>query len=152
MEVKIDIDSYFTHDDIKDMVEDEVRDYVRGEVNRYFKRNRYEDFIANVATQAYWDAVDNLGEDTMFKVRLQVRKMIPNITQYSLIGHRFVNGKETPTRVQQIIDDEAEKMRPEIAEMVRAACGAAVERGGYEIVADTVAGMFADALSRGDAR
>lgn len=146
MEVKVDIDRYLPADEIKEIVEDEVRSYVCQLVKDYFRFNRYEDFITSVATKAYWEAVNNLGEDTMGKIRWQVRKVIPKITQYSLLGNEYVNGKEVPKRTQQIINEEAEKLRPEFADMMRAAFRSALDREGPEIVGDTVAYMLRDAL------
>lgn len=146
MEVKIDIDSYLTEEDIKQIVEDEVREHVIYLVKDYFRINRYENFVKNVALDAYWQAVDELGEDTLGKVRRQVRKLIPELSIFSLIGHHYVDGKEVPTKLQQVIDEESEKMRPEIQERIREAYRKAIDSDGPGIVADAVADMLVNAL------
>ena len=146
MEVKIDIESYLTEEDIKQIVEDEVREHVIDLVKEYFKINRYEDFVKNVALGAYWQAVDELGEDTLGKVRRQVRKLIPKISEYSLIGTHYCNGKDVPTRLQQIIDEESEKMRPEIAELVRNTAKRRVDAEAAVRISDAVYCMLIDAL------
>lgn len=149
MEVKVTVEDYFSKEELRDIVEDEVRGYVCGMVKDYFKHNGYRDFVEGVARAAYWDAVGQLGEDTLGKVRRQVRKLIPELSIYSLIGHTYVNGKEVPTRLQQIIDDESEKMRPEMQERIREAYRKAIDSDGPVIVADAVSDMLVNAL-RGD--
>ena len=83
----------------------------------------------------------------MGKVRRQVRKTIPELSIFSLIGTCYRDGKEVPTRLQEVIDDEAEKMRPEIAERIRAAYSHVVDRDGASIVADAVYEMLTNALA-----
>lgn len=149
MEVKVTVEDYFSEEELRDIVEDEVRSYVGGMVKDYFRVNRYEDFVKNVALGAYWQAVEELGEDTLWKVRRQVRKLIPELSIFSLIGHNYVDGKDVPTHLQQVIDEESEKMRPEIQERIREAYRKAIDSDGPGIVADAVADMLVDAL-RGD--
>lgn len=150
MEIKVTVEDYFSKEELRDIVEDEVRDYVCGMVKDYFKHNSYRDFVEGVARGAYWDAVGQLGEDTLGKVRRQVRKLIPKISIFNLIGHTYVNGREVPTHLQQVIDDEAEKMRPEIQERVREAYRKAIDSDGPGIVADAVADMLVNALRGGE--
>ena len=147
MEVKITVEDYFSKEELRDIVEDEVRSYVGGMVKDYFRINRYETFVKNVALGAYWQAVDELGEDTLGKVRRQVRKLIPELSIFSLIGHNYVNGKEVPTKLQQVIDEESEKMRPEIQARIRAAYERAVDSDGPSIVAGAVEDMLVKALA-----
>lgn len=149
MEVKVTVEDYFSREELRDIVEDEVRCYVGGMVRDYFKHNSYQDFVKGVARDAYWDAVGQLGEDTLGKVRRQVRKIIPELSIYSLIGHEYVNGKEVPTHLQQVIDEESEKMRPEMQERIREAYRKAIDSDGPGIVDDAVADMLVNAL-RGD--
>lgn len=56
MEVKIDIERYFTEDDVKELVEDEIREYVREIVSDYFGRWKYRDFVVKVAEDTFWNA------------------------------------------------------------------------------------------------
>ena len=149
MEVKVTVEDYFSKEALQDIVEDEVRGYVRGMVKDYFKHTSYRDFVEGVARDAYWDAVGQLGEDTLGKVRRQVRKLIPELSIYSLIGTRYVGCRDVPTHLQQVIDDESEKMRPEIQERIREAYRKAIDSDGPGIVADAVADMLVNAL-RGD--
>lgn len=146
MEVKATVEDYFSKEELRYLVEDEVRGYVCDMVKDYFKANRYEDFIKNVALEAYWHAVDELGEDTLGKVRRQVRKLIPKISEYSLIGCHYRNGRDEPTRLQRIIDEESEKLRPEIAKLVRRAVERRVDTESVEKIADAVYCMLVDAL------
>ena len=149
MEVMVTVEDYFSEEELRDIVEDEVRGYVCGMVKDYFRHNSYRDFVEGVARDAYWDAVGQLGEDTLGKVRRQVRKLIPELSIFSLIGHNYVNGKDVPTHLQQVIDEESEKMRPEIQERIREAYRKAIDSDGPSIVAGTVADMLVNAL-RGD--
>lgn len=149
MEVKVTVEDYFSEEELRDIVEDEVRGYVCGMVKDYFKHTSYRDFVEGVARGAYWDAVGQLGEDTLGKVRRQVRKLIPELSIFSLIGHNYVNGKEVPTHLQQVIDEESEKMRPEIQERIREAYRKAIDSDGPGIVAGAVEDMLVNAL-RGD--
>lgn len=150
MEVKVTVEDYFSKEDLRGIVEDEVRCYVTSMVRDYFKHNSYRDFVEGVARGAYWDAVEQLGEDTLGKVRRQVRKLIPELSIFSLIGHSYINGKEVPTHLQQVIDEESEKMRPEIQERIREAYRKAIDSDGPSIVADAVADMLANALRGGE--
>lgn len=150
MEVKVTVEDYFSKEELRDIVEDEVRGYAYGMVKDYFKHNSYRDFVEGVARDAYWDAVCQLGEDTLGKVRRQLRKLIPELSIYSLIGYKYVNGKEVPTRLQQVIDEESEKMRPEIQERIREEYRKAIDSDGPGIVADAVADMLENALRGGE--
>ena len=91
-----------------------------------------------------------LGEDTLGKVRRQVRKLIPELSIYSLIGTRYVGCRDVPTYLQQVIDEESEKMRPEIQARIRAAYERALDSDGPSIVADAVADMLVKALGGGE--
>lgn len=150
MQVEIDIERYFTEEDIKDIAEDEIRDYVGREVNDYFHRNKYPGFIVDVAKDAFWEAVGKLGDDTMGAVRRQVRKEIMNMSVYSLIGTRFnaTTAKEEPTVLQKIIDEESEKMRPEIAGIIREAALSKIGSGGAEILTDAFYNLISQAFER----
>ena len=150
MEVKVTVGDYFSAEELRDIVEDEVRVYVCGMVKDYFKHNSYRDFVEGVARDAYWDAVGQLGEDTLGKVRRQVRKLIPELSIYSLIGTRYVGCRDVPTYLQQVIDEESEKMRPEIQARIRAAYERALDSDGPSIVADAVADMLVKALGGGE--
>ena len=150
MEVKVTVGDYFSAEELRDIVEDEVRVYVCGMVKDYFKHNSYRDFVEGVARDAYWDAVGQLGEDTLGKVRRQVRKLIPELSIYSLIGTRYVGCMNVPTYLQQVIDEESEKMRPEIQARIRAAYERALDSDGPSIVADAVADMLVKALGGGE--
>ena len=146
MEIKLDVEDYIGREELKEMVEDEVCRYVRDMVDMYFRHHSYADFVKGVATKAYWDAVGKLGEDTMGKVRRKVRELIPEISVYSLTGYTYANGREVKTRLQEIIDEESEKMRPEIAERVRESYRNAIDSDGPGIVADAVEDMLIKAL------
>ena len=150
MEVKVTVEDYFSAEELRDIVEDEVRGYVCGMVRDYFKHTSYQDFIEGVARDAYWDAVGELGEDTLGKVRRQVRKLIPELSIFSLIGTRFVGGRDVPTCLQKVIDEESEKMRPEIQARIRAAYEKAVDSDGPVIVAEAVEDMLVKALGGGE--
>ena len=147
MEVKVNIEDYFDRDELRSIVEDEVRNYVYTSVQKYFNHRSYRDFVEGVALRAYWEAVDKMGEDTMWKVRQQVRKLIPELSIFSLIGTCHRHGEEVQTRLQEVIDDEAEKARPEIAERIRAAYGHAIDSDGASIIADAVYEMLTKALA-----
>ena len=147
MEVKVTVEDYFSKEELRDIVEDEVRCYVGGMVKNYFKHTSYQDFVEGVAREAYWDAVGQLGEDTLGKVRRQVCKLIPKLSIFSLIGHEYVNGKDVPTHLQQVIDEESEKMRPEIQARIRDAYEKAVDSDGPSIVAEAFEDMLVKALS-----
>ena len=151
MEVKVTVGDYFSAEELRDIVEDEVRGYVGVMVKDYFKHTSYQNFIEGVARDAYWDAVGELGEDTLGKVRRQVRKLIPELSIYSLIGTRYVGGRDVPTCLQKVIDEESEKMRPEIQARIRAAYERALDSDGPSIVADAVEDMLVKALAGRDA-
>ena len=146
MKIEINVEDYFSSGELKELVEDEVGGYVRRMVERYFQHRSYDDFVKEVATKAYWDAVGKLGEDTMGKVRRKVRELIPEISVYSLTGYTYANGRDVKTRLQKIIDEESEKMRPEIAERIRESYKHAIDSDGPGIVAGTVEDMLINAL------
>ena len=55
-----------------------------------------------------------------------------------------------PTYLQQVIDEESEKMRPEIQARIRDAYKKSVDSDGPSIVADAVADMLVKALGGGE--
>lgn len=153
MEVKVDIDQYFTEEEVRELVEDEIRDYVGGLVNEYFlHKSSYRDFIVAVARDAYWEAVGKLGDDTMGMVRRQVRKEVMNLSIYSLIGTRYnaSTREDEPTALQRVIDEESEKVRPEIAEMVRSAALSKIGSEGADILTDAFYNLISQAFEKED--
>lgn len=152
MEVRVDIDQYFTEEEVKDLVEDEIRDYVCGLVKKYFLHNSYRDFIIAVARDAYWEAVGKLGDDTMGMVRRQVRKEVMNLSIYSLTGtrHNFSTMREEPTALQKVIDEESEKVRPEIAKIVRKAALSKIGSEGADILTDAFYDLISQAFEKED--
>lgn len=57
----------------------------------------------------------------MGAIRNQVRKEILNVKAYQLLGTRrnYSTGREEPTYVQKLINEEAEKIRPEISNILQ---------------------------------
>ena len=105
MEVKIDVSKYIDEDEIKEMIKEDVEYEVGRMVREYFLRRSYESFVEGVAVKAYWEAVDKLGEDTMWKVRTQVRRLIQEMSPCDLVG--CANRKSAPSRIRQIVCEEA---------------------------------------------
>lgn len=131
MELKIDVEvgDYLSQEDLKDEIKYAVEEYVAREVGEYFKVHRYRDFIRQVASDVFWRSIEEMGEDTRGAIRNAVRKKIVELQPYHLIGTctDFNSGKEIPTYVQGVINEEAEKMCPEIADMLRSAMEDAIE-------------------------
>lgn len=142
MELKIDVEvgEYLSRDELKDEIRYAVEEYVTREVNDYFGVHRYRDFIRKVASDVFWRSIEEMGEDTHGAIRNAVRKTIVRLQPYQLIGkvHDFNTGKYELTHAQRVIDEEAEKMRPEIDAMLRSAMNKAIK--------DDFPAMCADAL------
>lgn len=131
MELKIDVEvgEYLSRDELKDEIRYAVEEYVTREVNDYFGVHRYRDFIRKVASDVFWRSIEEMGEDTRGAIRNAVRKTIVKLQPYQLIGkvYSVATGRIEVTPVQQIINEEAEKMRPEISKMLRSTIREAVE-------------------------
>lgn len=131
MELKIDVEvgEYLSRDELKDEIRYTVEEYVTREVNDYFGVHRYRDFIRKVASDVFWRSIEEMGEDTRGAIRNAVRKTIVKLQPYQLIGkvYSVATGRIEVTPVQQIINEEAEKLRPEISKMLRSTIREAVE-------------------------
>lgn len=142
MELKIDVEvgDYLSREDLEEEIKYAVEDYVAREVDEYFEIHSYRDFIRKVASDVFWRSIEEMGEDTHGAIRNAVRKTIVRLQPYQLIGkvHDFNTGKYELTHVQRVIDEEAEKMRPEIDAMLRSAMNKAIK--------DDFPAMCADAL------
>lgn len=142
MEMKIDVEvgEYLSREELKDEIKCAVEEYVAREVNDYFKVRSYKDFIGKVASDAFWRCIENMGEDTRGAVRNAVRKKIVELQPHQLMDMKFnfKTNEYEPSHVQRIIDEEADRMRPEISAVLRSA----VEKA----VGDDLPSVFADAV------
>lgn len=131
MELKIDVEvgEYLSRDELKDEIRYAVEEYVTREVNEYFKIHSYRDFIRKVASDVFWRSIEEMGEDTRGAIRNAVRKKIVELQPYQLVGQVYDigTGRREVAPVQQIINEEAEKLRPEISNMLRSTIRKAVE-------------------------
>lgn len=131
MELKIDVEigDYLSGEDLEEEIKHAVEEYVAREVGEYFKIHSYRDFIRKVASDVFWRSIEEMGEDTRGAIRNAVRKTIVKLQPYQLIGkvYSVATGRIEVTPVQQIINEEAEKMRPEISKMLRSTIREAVE-------------------------
>lgn len=131
MELKIDVEigDYLSGEDLEEEIKHAVEEYVAREVGEYFKIHSYRDFIRKTASDVFWRSIEEMGEDTRGAIRNAVRKTIVKLQPYQLIGkvYSVATGRIEVTPVQQIINEEAEKMRPEISKMLRSTIREAVE-------------------------
>ena len=136
---------YLSRDELKDEIRYAVEEYVTREVDDYFNAHTYRDFIMRVASDVFWRSIEEMGEDTRGAIRNAVRKKIVGLQPYQLIGkeHNFNTGKYEPTHVQRVIDEEAEKMRPEIDAMLRSAMNRAIKDDFPAVCADALYDILA---------
>lgn len=131
MELKIDVEvgEYLSRDELKDEIRYAVEEYVTREVNEYFEIHSYRDFIGKTASDVFWRSIEEMGEDTRGAIRNAVRKKIVELQPYQLVGQVYDigTGRREVAPVQQIINEEAEKLRPEISNMLRSTIRKAVE-------------------------
>lgn len=149
MDIKIDVEigDYLSRKELQDEVKYAVEEYVRCQVDDYFDTHSYRSFIERVASDVFWRCIEEMGEDTRGAIRNAVRKTILELQPYQLIGTRtnFDTGRQEPTYVQKVINEEAEKLRPEIAGLLRRTMEKAVEDDLPSVCADAVY----DLLSKG---
>ena len=131
MELKIDVEvgDYLSGEDLEEEIKYAVKEYVAREVDEYFEIHSYRDFIGKTASDVFWRSIEEMGEDTRGAIRNAVRKTIVKLQPYQLIGkvYSVATGRIEVTPVQQIINEEAEKLRPEISKMLRSTIREAVE-------------------------
>lgn len=131
MELKIDVEvgDYLSREDLEEEIKYAVKEYVAREVDEYFEIHSYRDFIGKTASDVFWRSIEEMGEDTRGAIRNAVRKTIVKLQPYQLIGkvYSVATGRIEVTPVQQIINEEAEKLRPEISKMLRSTIRKAVE-------------------------
>lgn len=142
MELKIDVEvgDYLSREDLEEEIKYAVEERVAREVSEYFKIHSYRDFIEKTASDVFWRSIEEMGEDTRGAIRNAVRKKIIELQPYQLIGqvYSLATGRREVTQVQQIINEEAEKMRPEISEMLRSTIRKAVEDDLPTVCADAL--------------
>lgn len=131
MELKIDVEigDYLSREDLEEEIKHAVEEYVAREVDKYFEIHSYRDFIRKVASDVFWRSIEEMGEDTRGAIRNAVRKKIVELQPYQLVGQVYDigTGRREVAPVQQIINEEAEKLRPEISNMLRSTIRKAVE-------------------------
>lgn len=142
MELKIDVEvgDYLSGEDLEEEIKYAVEEYVAREVREYFKIHSYRDFIGKVASDIFWRSIEEMGEDTRGAIRNAVRKKIIELQPYQLVGQVYdiATGRREVTPVQQIINEEAEKLRPEISKMLRSTISKAVEDDFPTVCADAL--------------
>lgn len=142
MELKIDVEigDYLSREDLEEEIKYAVEEYVAREVDEYFEIHSYRDFIGKTASDVFWRSIEEMGEDTRGAIRNAVRKKIVELQPYQLIGqvYSLATGRREVTQVQQIINEEAEKMRPEISKMLRSTIRKAVEDDFPTVCADAL--------------
>ena len=131
MELKIDVEvgDYMSREDLEEEIKYAVKEYVAREVDEYFEIHSYRDFIGKTASDVFWRSIEEMGEDTRGAIRNAVRKKIVELQPYLLVGQMsdIGTGRREVAPVQQIINEEAEKLRPEISNMLRSTIRKAVE-------------------------
>lgn len=142
MELKIDVEvgKYLSKEDLEEEIKYAIEEYATREVNEYFKIHSYRDFIKQVASDIFWRSIEEMGEDTRGAIRNAVRKKIVELQPYQLVGQVYDigTGKREVAPVQQIINEEAEKLRPEISNMLRSTIRKAVEDDFPTVCADAL--------------
>lgn len=142
MELKIDVEvgKYLSKEDLEEEIKYAIEEYATREVNEYFKIHSYRDFIKQVASDIFWRSIEEMGEDTRGAIRNAVRKKIVELQPYQLVGYVYdtETGKREVTPVQQIINEEAEKLRPKISNMLRSTIRKAVEDDFPTVCADAL--------------
>lgn len=142
MELKIDVEvgKYLSKEDLEEEIKYAIEEYATREVNEYFKIHSYRDFIKQVASDIFWRSIEEMGEDTRGAIRNAVRKKIVELQPYQLVGHVYDigTGKREVAPVQQIINEEAEKLRPKISNMLRSTIRKAVEDDFPTVCADAL--------------
>ena len=142
MELKIDVEvgDYLSREDLEEEIKYAVKEYVAREVDEYFEIHSYRDFIGKTASDVFWRSIEEMGEDTRGAIRNAVRKTIVKLQPYQLIGkvYSVATGRIEVTPVQQIINEEAEKLRPEISKMLRSTISKAVEDDFPTVCADAL--------------
>lgn len=142
MELKIDVEigKYLSSEDLEEEIKYAIEEYVDREVGEYFKIHSYRDFIRKVASDIFWRSIEEMGEDTRGAIRNAVRKKIVELQPYQLVGQVYDTGtgRREVTPVQQIINEEAEKLRPEISNILRSTIRKAVEDDFPTVCADAL--------------
>lgn len=142
MELKIDVEvgNYLSKEDLEEEIKYAIEEYATREVNEYFKIHSYRGFIKQVASDIFWRSIEEMGEDTRGAIRNAVRKKIVELQPYQLVGHVYdiETGKREVAPVQQTINEEAEKLRPEISNMLRSTIRKAVEDDFPTVCADAL--------------
>lgn len=142
MELKIDVEigKYLSKEDLEEEIKYAIEEYATREVNEYFKIHSYRDFIKQVASDIFWRSIEEMGEDTRGAIRNAVRKKIVELQPYQLVGYVYdiETGKREVAPVQQIINEEAEKLRPKISNMLRSTIRKAVEDDFPTVCADAL--------------
>lgn len=142
MELKIDVEigDYLSREDLEEEIKYAVKEYVAREVDEYFEIHSYRDFIVKTASDVFWRSIEEMGEDTRGAIRNAVRKKIVELQPYQLVGQMYDigTGRREVAPVQQIINEEAEKLRPEISNMLRSTIRKAVEDDFPTVCADAL--------------
>lgn len=142
MELKIDVEigDYLSREDLEEEIKYAVKEYVAREVDEYFEIHSYRDFIGKTASDVFWRSIEEMGEDTRGAIRNAVRKKIVELQPYQLVGQMYDigTGRREVAPVQQIINEEAEKLRPEISNMLRSTIRKAVEDDFPTVCADAL--------------
>lgn len=142
MELKIDVEvgDYLSREDLEEEIKHAVEEYVAREVDEYFEIHSYREFIGKTASDVFWRSIEEMGEDTRGAIRNAVRKKIVELQPYQLVGQVYDigTGRREVAPVQQIINEEAEKLRPEISNMLRSTIRKAVEDDFPTVCADAL--------------
>ncbi len=142
MELKIDVEvgDYLSREDLEEEIKHAVKEHVAREVDEHFEIHSYRDFIEKTASDVFWRSIEEMGEDTRGAIRNAVRKKIVELQPYQLIGQMYDigTGRREVAPVQQIINEEAEKLRPEISNMLRSTIRKAVKDDFPTVCADAL--------------
>lgn len=111
--VEIDIDSFLSDDDKREIAADEFRNAVRAQVAshaRFDNKGRgVETFLGNIGYEAYWgmldEIVDGEGETAREIIRANVLGHIRKRTTYGIFRDRDLMGRPDPSPATKIVNE-----------------------------------------------
>lgn len=120
--VNVDIDEYFTKDDVEMLLREAIREEAREQLRKRFDRTDGGTLAWHMARAAVEDVLGEKCEDMERQLEDELRKVIGELGKYDVFGFSrkaWLDSEDRPTKAQMILDECSERLAPEIEAKAR---------------------------------
>ena len=149
MEVTININDYFTSDELKEEIRFAVRDMVEKSIRKWFGNANGHEIVRYMATEIAKKEASKRAVDFEKELGDAFLHALKGLDAYRVFGYNenFISGSRTKTHAQEVLDECVDNLKPEIEKKVRELYLKKLEsEDAAEVLSDAFYGIMEKAL------